>query len=113
MLLGTDTAPETFKCHKPWDGTEVPGSFGLILAREPHLQQLLGPLEEMCTVIFHHETTDTQQKILNVGCNVYSLINPSSISYNLLRYSPLSNPGVDFLKLPSSLFQRIPLASAS
>lgn len=83
--------------HEPWDGTEVPGPFGLILAREPHLQQLLGPLEEMCTVIFHHETTDTQQKILNVGCNVYCSINPSSISYNLLRYSPLSKPGVGFL----------------
>lgn len=62
-LLGTDATPDTFKWHKPWDGTKVPGSFGLILPREPHLQQLLSPLEEMCTVIFHHETTDTQQKI--------------------------------------------------
>lgn len=55
------------KTHKPWDGTEVPGSFGLVLPGEPNLQQLLGPLEEVCTVLFHRETTDTEQKIQNVG----------------------------------------------
>lgn len=87
--------PLTFKWHKPWDGTEVSGSFGLILSREPHLQQLLGPLEEMCTVIFHHETTDTQQKILIVGSDFNGLGNPPLIRYNLLRCSPWSKSGGD------------------
>lgn len=76
--LRTEATPGTFKCHKPWYGTEISSSFALILSREPHLQQLLSPLEEMCTVIFHHETTDTQKKILIVGCNVNSF-NKSSL----------------------------------
>lgn len=56
------TEPPKHSGDKPWDGTEVSGSFGVILPGEPHLQQLLSPFEEVCTVIFHHETTDTQQK---------------------------------------------------
>lgn len=54
---GGNTTP--LRGLKPWDRAEVPGAFSVILAAEPDLQQLLGPLEEMCTVILHHETTDT------------------------------------------------------
>lgn len=73
------------KWHEPWNGTEVSGSFRLILLREPHLQQLLGPLEEMCTVILHHETTDTRQIWLTGGWDLHNLRNPRSIEYILLR----------------------------
>lgn len=63
MVRRLTTKPLTDGEDKPWDRAEVPGALSVILAAEPDLQQLLGPLEEMCTVILilhhHDETTDT------------------------------------------------------
>lgn len=48
----------------PGDSAQIPGSFGFVLSGEPHLQQLLGPLEEVCTAFFHRETNRLQQQKL-------------------------------------------------
>ena len=48
--------------HPPRDGAEVAGPLGLVLPGEPHLQELLRPLEEVCTVLLHRETTDVDNR---------------------------------------------------
>lgn len=50
--------------HSPGDSAQIPGSFGFVLSGEPHLQELLGPLEEVCTALFHRETNRLQQQKL-------------------------------------------------
>lgn len=51
-----------FMPHQPWDFTEVPRSFGLILPGKPHLQQLLCPFKEVCTVLLHREARNTNNR---------------------------------------------------
>lgn len=50
---------------KSGDSAQVPGSFAFVFSGEPHLQELLGPLEEVCTAVFHRETNRLQQQKLN------------------------------------------------